>query len=79
MTELTAAKVTAVMLAIRERRLLGVIGEQEPVSTERMAQISHEIGEPLSEITFRRAEGIAIRKARLALQALRSRSTSTQP
>ena len=69
MTELTAAKIRLVMLAIRAQRLTGNLGETEPVSTERMARISEELGCPVAEITFRRAAARQLALARRAVSA----------
>lgn len=64
LSEATDLKVRLVMLAIREKRLRGEIGDDEAVSTETMAKISDQIGFPVSERTFRRVEQIAIARLR---------------
>jgi len=69
MTELTAEKIRLVMLAIRAQRMAGTIGETEPISTERMARISEELGCPVAEITFRRAADLQLALARRAVAA----------
>lgn len=72
MTEATAIKLKLTCLAIEAMRLRGEIGEDEPVSPERMARISEEIGHPVSEATFKRIEGRFRFRARLALAAWHS-------
>ena len=71
MTELTAEKVRLVMLALRELRLRGLIGEDDSVTPAAMARVSNEIGVPLAESTFRRAESDALALARNAMRAYR--------
>ena len=69
MTELTREKISLVMLAIQALRLTGRIGAHEAVSTERMAEISKDLGCPVSEKSFRNATEIqlaAVRRAMLA-------------
>lgn len=73
MTELTAEKVRLVMLAIRELRLKGLIGEHDEVTPGAMARVSAEIGVPLAESTFRRAEADALALARNVMAAYRHR------
>lgn len=73
MTESTARKVDLVLRELRARQQRGEMLEGcdgIPVSTETMARVSREIGQPLHEKTFRRIERTALAKARLALAAL---------
>lgn len=88
MTPATARKVDLVLGELRARQERGEITEGfwgVPVSTETMARISEEIGEPVSEKTFRNIETRARRKlqahplARVILNSLVSRRTSKQP
>lgn len=74
MTEITEEKIRLTMLALRALRLVGRLGEDEAVSPERMARISRELGVPVDEKTFRRAERQSLTHARLALSCLKSKS-----
>jgi hypothetical protein len=63
------------MRAIAARRAAGEIPADAAISTARMARIAVEIGQPVSEATFRRIEDRALTKIRLAILAY----AATQP
>jgi hypothetical protein len=67
LSDATAEKIRLVMLALRLKRMRGEIGEDEPVSTEKMARLAAELGVPLSERTFRRVEQISLARLRNSL------------
>jgi hypothetical protein len=67
MNAATSRKVDLVMRELRARKQRGEIAEEAKVSTEQMARVSVEIGQPVSAITFRRIERAAIAKLTLAV------------
>ena len=77
MTELTREKVSLTMLAIRALRLTGKLDPNAPVSTERMARISAEIGCPVSEKTFRTVAEVQLAAVRRALLSPRPNNKPT--
>jgi hypothetical protein len=80
MTPETQIRVTLTLAAIRLRREYGLIAPGLPLSTRRMETISIEIGEPVSERTFRRIESSALAKLRhcpLALAAWQASAASS--
>lgn len=72
MTELTAEKIRLVLLTVQALRLSGRIPLEAPISTRTMESISRELGCPVSEKNFRRAESLARENARLAALALQA-------
>lgn len=63
-------RIHLVMLELRARRLRGEIPDGEPVSIRFMEKVSHEIGFPVSQRSFSRAESRTLTRLKLALQAL---------
>jgi hypothetical protein len=74
MTPELEIRVSLTLAALRLQREAGLIGEREQVSIKSMSRLSHEIGEPVSERTFRRLERTGLHRARLAALALQSLS-----
>jgi len=73
MNDLTALKIELTMLAIASKRLRGELNPDAQVTPWGMARVSHEIGVPVAERTFRRATDATLGRARLALEARLSR------
>jgi hypothetical protein len=76
MTELTAEKIRLVLLTVQAMRLTGRIPADADVSPRRLEAISHELGCPVSEKTFRVAEHRARKRFKLAALALQAAHAS---
>lgn len=68
MTEITAAKLKLVCLAIEAKRLRGELAMDEMLPPEALARISQETGHPVSLATFKRIDELG----KLALRAHRT-------